>query len=91
MDSPRSRALSLSPRRGLLARGMFGLLRYNATATLHTILVPVLIVVGDWETATTLEASNFMCHQCVAWQVTDAGQMLDAMAPSEPSRALATG
>jgi pimeloyl-ACP methyl ester carboxylesterase len=50
--------LQLSP--AVLARGMCGMLRYDATATLHTIPVPVLLVAGDQDTATTLEASTFM-------------------------------
>jgi pimeloyl-ACP methyl ester carboxylesterase len=50
--------LQLSP--AVLARGMFGMLRYDATATLHTIAIPVLLVAGDQDTSTTPAASTFM-------------------------------
>ena len=44
----------------VLARGMLGMLRYDATATLPTIGVPVLIVAGDQDTTTLPDASTFM-------------------------------
>ena len=44
----------------VLARGMLGMLRYDATATLPTIGVPVLIVTGDQDTTTLPDASAFM-------------------------------
>ena len=50
--------LQISP--AVLARGMFGMLRYDATATLNTLPVPVLIVAGDQDTSTTPQASTFM-------------------------------
>jgi pimeloyl-ACP methyl ester carboxylesterase len=50
--------LQISP--AVLARGMFGMLRYDATATLNTIPIPVLIVAGDRDTSTTPAASTFM-------------------------------
>jgi pimeloyl-ACP methyl ester carboxylesterase len=44
----------------VLARGMFGMLAYDATATLPTIAVPVLTVVGDLDTTTLPEAGRFI-------------------------------
>ena len=44
----------------VLARGMFGMLAYDATATLTTIDVPALVVPGDRDTTSTPEASTWM-------------------------------
>jgi pimeloyl-ACP methyl ester carboxylesterase len=44
----------------VLARGMFGMLAYDATATLPMIPVPVLIVAGDQDPTTIPEASEYM-------------------------------
>ena len=44
----------------VLARGMLGMIGYDATATLSTIGVPVLVVAGDQDTTTLPEASQFM-------------------------------
>jgi pimeloyl-ACP methyl ester carboxylesterase len=44
----------------VLARGMLGMLRYDATTTLATLEVPVLLVAGDQDTTTIPEASTFM-------------------------------
>jgi pimeloyl-ACP methyl ester carboxylesterase len=48
--------LYLSP--AVLARGMFGMLRYDATATLKTIHVPTLIVVASHDPVCKPEASE---------------------------------
>src|SRR5439155_149872 len=40
----------------VLARGMFGMLRYDATAVLGTIRVPALVFVGDQDGTTIPEA-----------------------------------
>jgi pimeloyl-ACP methyl ester carboxylesterase len=42
----------------VLARGMFGMLRYDATATLGTIGIPTLVVAGDHDITTKPEASE---------------------------------
>jgi pimeloyl-ACP methyl ester carboxylesterase len=44
----------------VLARGMLGMLRYEATQTLATIGVPVLLVAGDQDTTTLPQASTLM-------------------------------
>jgi pimeloyl-ACP methyl ester carboxylesterase len=44
----------------VLARGMLGMLRYDATATLPSIAIPVLVVAGDQDTTTLPDASTFM-------------------------------
>jgi pimeloyl-ACP methyl ester carboxylesterase len=44
----------------VLARGMFGMLAYDASATLKTIDVPVLVVPGDRDPTCTPEASAWM-------------------------------
>jgi len=44
----------------VLARGMFGMLAYDATATLGTITVPTLIVAADRDITTLPEASEFL-------------------------------
>ena len=46
----------------VLARGMLGMIDYDATATLATIGVPTLVVVGDQDTTTLPEASEFMAR-----------------------------
>jgi pimeloyl-ACP methyl ester carboxylesterase len=48
------------PSPAVLARGMFGMLAYDATAVLPTIPVPVLIVTGDRDPVTLPEASEHM-------------------------------
>ncbi len=48
--------LYLSP--AVLARGMFGMLRYDASATLKTIDVPTLVVAGDRDPVCKPEASE---------------------------------
>jgi pimeloyl-ACP methyl ester carboxylesterase len=44
----------------VLAHGMLGMLRYDATTTLATLDVPVLLVAGDQDTTTVPAASTFM-------------------------------
>lgn len=44
----------------VLARGMLGMLAYDATAVVATIPVPVLTIVGDLDTTTTPEAGRFI-------------------------------
>ncbi len=44
----------------VLARGMLGMLAYDATQTLGTISVPVLVVAGDKDTTTLPDASEFI-------------------------------
>jgi pimeloyl-ACP methyl ester carboxylesterase len=44
----------------VLARGMLGMIGYDATATLGTIPVPTLVVVGDRDTTTRAEAGQFI-------------------------------
>ena len=44
----------------VVARGMFGMLAYDATATLATIPIPVLVIEGDKDTTCLPEASQFM-------------------------------
>ena len=44
----------------VLARGMLGMIAYDATATLSTIPVPTLVVVGDKDTTTLPEAGQFI-------------------------------
>ena len=46
----------------VLARGMLGMIAYDATATLPTIGVPVLAVVGDRDTMTLPEAGQFIAR-----------------------------
>jgi pimeloyl-ACP methyl ester carboxylesterase len=45
---------------GVLARGMFGMMRYDATQTLKTLTVPTLIVAGDRDPVCKPEASRRM-------------------------------
>jgi pimeloyl-ACP methyl ester carboxylesterase len=44
----------------VLARGMFGMLAYDASKTLKTIEIPTLIVSGDRDTTTLPDASEWM-------------------------------
>jgi len=44
----------------VLARGMLGMLHYDATTTLATLDVPVLLVAGDQDTTTVPQASTLM-------------------------------
>src|SRR4030095_4123430 len=44
----------------VLARGMLGMLRYDATTTIATLQIPVLLVAGDQDTTTVPQASTFM-------------------------------
>jgi pimeloyl-ACP methyl ester carboxylesterase len=44
----------------VLARGMFGMLRYDATATLKTLRLPALVVAGDRDPVCRPEASDRM-------------------------------
>jgi len=44
----------------VVARGMFSMLAYDATATLATIPIPALVIVGDKDTTTLPEAGEFM-------------------------------
>lgn len=44
----------------VLARGMLGMMRYDATATLKTITVPTLVVAGDKDSTCKPEASERM-------------------------------
>jgi pimeloyl-ACP methyl ester carboxylesterase len=47
----------------VLARGMLGMLAFDATATLSRIDVPTLVVVGDEDTTTKPEAGEFIANQ----------------------------
>ncbi|MBV8378700.1 MAG: alpha/beta hydrolase [Verrucomicrobia bacterium] len=44
----------------VLARGMLGMLRYDATATLKTMMVPTLVIAGDRDPVCNPEASRRM-------------------------------
>jgi pimeloyl-ACP methyl ester carboxylesterase len=44
----------------VLARGMLGMLRYDATATLKTMMVPTLVIAGDHDPVCKPEASRRM-------------------------------
>ena len=46
----------------VLARGMLGMLRYDATATLKTMMVPTLVIAGDRDPVCKPEASRRMRH-----------------------------
>jgi len=46
----------------VLARGMFGMLHYDATATLATIAVPTLVIAADRDVTTKPEASQTMAR-----------------------------
>lgn len=45
----------------VLARGMLGMMRYDATKTLAAISVPTLVVAGDRDSTTKPEASERIC------------------------------
>jgi len=60
----------------VLARGMFGMLRYDATATLQTVPVPTLVVAGDRDPVCRPEASRHM-HQAIA------GSQLAVLSPAK--------
>jgi pimeloyl-ACP methyl ester carboxylesterase len=60
----------------VLARGMFGMLRYDASATLRTVRVPTLVVVGDRDPVCKPEASERM-HQAIA------GSQLAVLSPAK--------
>jgi pimeloyl-ACP methyl ester carboxylesterase len=57
-------SLQVSP--AVLARGSFGMLRYDATQTLRSIPIPVLVVAGDQDPITTAEASQRMSTEIPA-------------------------
>jgi pimeloyl-ACP methyl ester carboxylesterase len=46
----------------VLARGMLGMLRYDATATLKTITVPTLVIAGNRDPVCKPEASHRICN-----------------------------
>ena len=52
----------LKARPDVLARGMLGMIAYDATATLPTIGVPTLVVVGDRDTTTLPEAGQYIAR-----------------------------
>ena len=45
----------------VMARGMLGMMRYDATKTLAAISVPTLVVAGDRDSTTKPEASERIC------------------------------
>ena len=47
---------------GVLARGMLGMLKYDATQTLGTVSVPTLVIAGDRDTTTNPDASVTMAE-----------------------------
>lgn len=47
----------------VLARGMLGMLAYDATATLATVNVPAAVIAGNLDTTTPPEASRFMVEK----------------------------
>jgi pimeloyl-ACP methyl ester carboxylesterase len=60
--------LQASP--AVLARGMFGMLRYDATASLKDINVPALVLAGDRDPVCTPEASERMQRDIPGAQLT---------------------
>lgn len=54
----------------VLAHGMFGMLQYDATATLPTIGIPTLVVPGDRDPVCLPEASERMHREVVSSQLT---------------------
>ena len=54
--------LQASP--AVLARGMFGMLRYDATAALKAISVPALVLAGNKDSVCKPEASERMQRKC---------------------------
>ena len=57
-------------RTDVLARGMLGMIHYDATATLPTIPVPTLVVVGDQDITTLPEAGRYMSESIPDAQLT---------------------
>ena len=55
-----STLLGLHGSPGILARGMLAMLKFNETATLPTINIPALVIVGKTDIATVLAASKRM-------------------------------
>ena len=53
----------------VLARGMLGMLAYDATETLSKISVPTLVVVGDKDTTTLPEAGHFISQKIPSAQL----------------------
>ena len=53
-----------------MARGMLGMIAYDATATLPSINVPVLTVVGDRDTMTLPEAGQFITRNVPMGELT---------------------
>jgi pimeloyl-ACP methyl ester carboxylesterase len=53
----------------VLARGMLGMLRYDATATLKAITVPTLVIAGDRDPVCKPEASQRMARDIVGAQL----------------------
>jgi pimeloyl-ACP methyl ester carboxylesterase len=53
----------------VLARGMLGMLRYDATATLKAITVPTLVIAGDHDSVCKPEASQRMHHEIAGSQL----------------------
>jgi pimeloyl-ACP methyl ester carboxylesterase len=47
----------------VLARGMLGMLQYDATETLKTIPIPALIIAGEQDTSCRIEASQRMARE----------------------------
>jgi pimeloyl-ACP methyl ester carboxylesterase len=54
--------LMLKARPDVLARGMFGMMAFDESATLPTINVPTLVVIGDRDTTTVPEAGQFIAR-----------------------------
>lgn len=53
----------------VLARGMLGMLRYDATATLKAMTVPTLVIAGDHDPVCKPEASQRMAHDIAGAQL----------------------
>ena len=53
----------------VLARGMLGMLRYDATATLKTMMVPTLVIAGDRDPVCKPEASRRIRHDIASSQL----------------------
>jgi pimeloyl-ACP methyl ester carboxylesterase len=54
--------LMLKARPDVLARGMFGMMAFDETATLPTIPVPTLVVIGDRDKTTVAEAGEYIAR-----------------------------
>ena len=52
----------LKARPDVLARGMFGMMAFDESATLPTIPVPTLVVIGDRDKTTVPEAGEFIAR-----------------------------